>query len=132
MTTFESNIEKSIRSADYIYNLLIDFIEMEKVLPSDKMKNWKAEAESCSFTVDGLGDVGLKIVDKELFNKVKYVGFGKVPFNFYLSVLLNGNSSNGTEVQVVVDAKLNPLIKMVASSQIKKFIQMLGEAIAQH
>ncbi|MBN2165749.1 MAG: SRPBCC family protein [Marinilabiliaceae bacterium] len=132
MTSFQSSIQISHRSDSELFGLLSNFNSMEKVLPRDKLKNWQAENDSCSFFVDGLGEVGLKISGFETDRLVKYVGFGKIPFNFYLFVNLTPAVYEGTQVQVCVDAKLNPLVKMVASPQIKKFIETLVQSISAY
>ena len=132
MTTFESSRKITKRSARELYEILVDFEELGKLLPSDKLTNWYAEEDFCKFKVDGMGEVGLKIASKEQDKMIKYMGWGNVPFDFYLMILLDGETENGTLVQAIAEAKLNPLIKMVASPQINKFIESLVEAIARY
>lgn len=132
MTTFESAIKYSNRSVSELYSILIDFNELEKVIPTDKLTNWYANNDSCRFTVSGMGEVGLKIINAEPNQIVKYVGYGKVPFDFYLNIHLKTASNGQTQVQVKVEAKLNALLKMMASKQITKFVETLVDAIISY
>ena len=84
MTTFESNIKKSAHSSETIFNFLSNFDHFAEVIPQDKIKNWQSFGDSCRFTIDPVGEVGLRIVDKEAPKTLKYTGEGKTPFNFFL------------------------------------------------
>jgi len=132
MTTFESTRLKASYSDETIFSYISDFTNFEKVIPPGKVKNWSANADSCRFTVDGLGEVGLRIVKKEPFTLVQFAGDGKVPFDFYLKVNLKMIDSQVTEVYLSAEAKLNPMMKMIASNPINKFLDTLVHAIVSH
>lgn len=132
MTTFESSQHTATRPATEIYGFISDFNAISAVLPSDKVKNWQSSTDSCRFTVDGLGEVGLRISQKEPHTLVQYVGDGKVPFNFYLNVHLAENTDGQTSLHLSVEAQLNPMMKMIASGPIQNFVDKLAEAIAKH
>ncbi|MFT3740433.1 MAG: SRPBCC family protein [Breznakibacter sp.] len=132
MTTFESARYMAVRPASEIYGFISDFNAISVVLPSDKVKNWQSDADSCRFTVDGLGEVGLRISQKEPSTLVQYVGDGKVPFNFYLNVHLSDCESGGTSLYLSAQAQLNPMMKLIATGPIQNFLDKMAEAIAKH
>ena len=84
MTTFESDIKKTVHRDEKVFDFISNFNNFKELIPQDKIQDWQSTEESCRFKVDGIGDAGLKIVDKEPFKTVKYSTDGKVPFNFYL------------------------------------------------
>lgn len=132
MTNFESSRHLAEANSSDIYTFISDFTKMGAVLPADKVKNWQSTPDSCRFTVDALGEVGLRIVKAEPFSMVQYVGDGKVPFNFYLNVNLADKGDGQCEVWLSAQAKLNPMMKMVASGPVNKFLETLAAAIAKH
>ena len=132
MTQFESDIKKSTHSADVIFDFLSDFDHFGELIPKDKISNWKSTGESCSFTIDPVGEVGLRIIEKEEFKTVKYTAEGKTPFNFYLWVQLKEVAENDTRIKLTIKADMNPMIKMVASKPVKQFLEVLSEGIANY
>lgn len=132
MTTFESDIKKSTYSSETIFNFLADFDHFGDLIPKDKITNWQSNGDSCRFTIDPVGEVGLRIVEKEEFKTIKYTAEGKTPFNFFLWIQLKEVAVDDTRIKLTIKADMNPMIKMVASKPINKFLEVLSDAIAQH
>ncbi|MBI9063744.1 MAG: SRPBCC family protein [Marinilabiliaceae bacterium] len=132
MTTFESSIKKNASSQERIYSFLSDFDHFAEVIPKDKISNWQSDGDSCRFTVDPLGEVGLRIVEKESSKTIKFTAEGKVPFNFFLWIQLKEVSENDTRIKLTIKADMNPMVKMMASKPVKKFLETLADGIAAH
>ncbi|PWE01162.1 SRPBCC family protein [Marinilabilia rubra] len=132
MTRFESSVKSIPYPASRIYGMLSDFDNFESLLPSDKVKNWESQGDSCRFEVEGIGPVGLKIIDREEPKTIKFTADGKVPFNFFLWIQLKEVEDEDTKLKLTLDAELNPMIKMVAQKPLKKFLGLLADAIADH
>ncbi len=110
--------------------MLSDFDNFKEILPGDKIKNWESNGDTCRFEVEGVGPVGLKIIDREENKTLKYTADGKVPFNFFLWIQLKEANEGESKLKVTLDANLNPMIKMVAKGPLEKFIGMLADGIA--
>ncbi len=132
MTTFESAIKKSSHPAEKMFNFLADFDHFGEVIPKDKINNWQSFGDSCRFSIDPVGEVGLRIVDKEAPKVIKYTAEGKTPFNFFLWIQLKEVAEDDTRVKLTIKADMNPMIKMMASKPVKKFLEVLSDAIANH
>ncbi len=132
MTTFESDIKKALHNEEKIFSFISNFNNFKDLIPQDKVKDWESTEDTCRFKVEGIGEAGLKIVDKEPFKTVKYSTDGKVPFNFYLWVQLKQVAEKDTRIKLTIKADLNPMMKMMVSKHVKKFLNMLGDAIANH
>ena len=132
MTKFESDIKKAVHNDEKIFSFISNFNNFQDLIPQDKITDWQSTEESCRFKVDGIGDAGLKIIEKEPFKTVKYSTDGKVPFNFYLWVQLKQIEENDTRIKLTIKADLNPMMKMMVSKHVKKFLNMLGDAIANY
>lgn len=132
MTKFESDIKKSNFSSEKIYNFLSDFNHFGHLIPKDKISNWESFGDSCRFTIDPVGEVGLRIVEKEANSTIKFTGEGKTPFNFFLWIQLKELASDDTRIKLTIKADMNPMIKMMASKPINKFLEVLSDAIANY
>ncbi len=132
MTTFESEIRKSAYSSEIIFNFLSDFDHFGEVIPKDKINNWQSYGDSCRFSIDPVGEVGLRIVEKESPKVIKYTAEGKTPFNFFLWIQLKEIAEDDTRIKLTIKADMNPMIKMMASKPIKKFLEVLVDAISNH
>ncbi len=132
MTKFESDIKSALHNEEKIFTFISDFNNFKELIPQDKIKDWESTADTCRFKVDGIGEAGLKIVEKEPSKVVKYSTDGKVPFNFFLWVQLKKVSDNDTKIKLTIKADLNPMMKMMVSKHVKKFLNMLGDAIANY
>jgi len=132
MTTFESTVKKIESPQERIYSFLSDFDHFGEVIPKDKISNWQSNGDSCRFTVDPLGEVGLRIVEKEPSKTIKFTAEGKVPFNFFLWIQLKEVAENDTRMKLTIHADMNPMVKMMASKPVKKFLEALAEGIAAH
>lgn len=130
MTRFESQIKTIQHPASVVYAKLSNFDNFSAVLPADKIKNWESFGDSCRFEVDGVGPVGLKIVDREENKTIKYTADGKVPFNFFLWIQLQEKNEGESKLKITLDADLNPMIKLVAKGPLEKFIGVLADGIA--
>ncbi|MGQ1785875.1 MULTISPECIES: SRPBCC family protein [unclassified Saccharicrinis] len=132
MTKFESEIKKALHGEEKIFTFISNFNNFEDLIPQDKIKDWQSTEDTCRFKVDGIGEAGLKIVDKEPVKTVKYSTDGKVPFNFFLWVQLKQVDVNDTRIKLTLKADLNPMMKMMVGKQVDKFLNMLGDAIANY
>jgi len=123
MTRIESDKRNIDKSSEVIFNFLSDFNNFETLMP-DKVVDWKSDSDSCSFTISGLASLGMRITEKTPNTFIKIVDEGKVPFkfDFLVNIADNGNSS---EVQLIFDADLNSMLKMVAVKPLRNFLNML-------
>jgi hypothetical protein len=131
-TSFESAIKQVGYPAEAIYSLLSDFNNFEDVVHNERIKNWQSTSDTCRFSIDGVGDMGLRIVEREPFSTLKYTADGKTPFNFYLWVQIKEVATGDSRIKLTIKADMNPMMKMVASQPIQKFIDMLADTIARH
>ncbi len=129
MTKFKSNPADIRQTADHIYQFLTDFHNFEKLLP-EQVINWEATAEQCSFTIKGMADLALIMGQNQPGSKVVYQSVKPSPFDFSLMFDLLANE-NITTVQCLLSAKLNPMLKMMASRPLQNFVNLLVEKLKE-
>jgi len=131
MTEFESKIVSIRRTPEDIFRVLSDFRLFTPFIPQDKLEGWEADEESCRFTVKGIGQTGLKIIEKEPFKTVKITGDGKLPFEFFLWVQLVEAAPYDTRMKLTLKADLNVMLKMMLQKQLAEGIDSMAEQLAK-
>ncbi len=130
MTEFESKIVAIRRNSEEVFRVLSDFRQFTPFIPTDKLEGWEAQEDSCSFSVTGIGQTGLKIIDKEPFKTVKITGDGKLPFEFFLWIQLNEVAPGDTRMKLTLKAELNMMLKMMLEKKLEEGINIMAEGIA--
>ena len=129
MTEYKSNPIEIRQSSNFIYNYLSDFNNFERLLP-EQVINWSATADQCSFTIKGMADLALKMGNNKANEIIMYESTEPSPFEFNLSFILEDQQVK-TSVQAILSAKLNPMIKMMASRPLQNFVNILTEKLKE-
>ncbi len=122
---FESRKGNLTCSAQECFNFTTDLRHFEGLIPNGTINNWKAEKESCSFTVSMLGTVSVRLTGKEMYKRVVYQGDALKKNDFELILNITGDGDQPAEVNVTLNAELNPMMKMIAAKPIEQFLEML-------
>jgi hypothetical protein len=122
---FESRTGNPDCTPEEIYYFVTDLRNFKRFVPEGTITDWKADSDSCSFTVPRMGDVELAIVDREKDSHVTYRGnaLGNNKFELILHITRKPDSRAG--LKVALDAELNPMMKMIASGPIGQFLDMV-------
>lgn len=146
MTKIESDIFQINSTIGGVYAFLSDFKRVGAMISvaqqmgqgskemaqiSDKIDNLQFDEESCSFDVKGLGEMGLKIVEKQEPKLIKMGGDGRVPFDFNLWIQLLENGSYDTRLKITFQADLNVMMKMLLKGKLEKGINQLADGLSK-
>jgi carbon monoxide dehydrogenase subunit G len=131
MAKIESKVTKSEENSEKLYNFVTDFNNFEELIPADKVKNWEAEEESCSFTIDGIGSAGLRIIEKEPTKLVKISSEGSSPISFLMWIQLKEVDENDTRIKITIDPQVNMMMMTMVKKPLKQFVNMLAERMAE-
>jgi|ERR1019366_960853 carbon monoxide dehydrogenase subunit G len=126
MTKIESEKVEINNSAEKIFNYLSDFKNFEKLMPT-QVSNWSANSEECSFTINGMATIGMKIIEKIPFSKIIISSNGKVPFDFKLFIFITEKAAGSSIGQITFESDLNPMMKMMVEKPLGNFFNMLAK-----
>ena len=132
MTTFEGPVKAIPHGSEVVFGFLSDFNNFEALLPPEKVTNWESDGDSCRFAVEGIGELGLRIIEKEPYKTIKFSADGKTPFDFFLWVQLKEVNQGDTRVKLTIKAELNPMLKMVVTGPVNKFLTVVTDGIAAY
>ncbi|NLZ95936.1 MAG: SRPBCC family protein [Bacteroidales bacterium] len=132
MTEFESQIKKIPFSDEMIFRVLSDLSKLEHMkdkLPEDKLKDFWCTPNSCSFSVDPVGEVTFDVIDREPNKTIKFKAQG-LPFEVNAWIQLVSKGENDTRMKLTLRAKLNPFIKPMVNAPLTEGIEKASEMIA--
>ncbi|MCU0455782.1 MAG: hypothetical protein MUE74_05720 [Bacteroidales bacterium] len=124
-STFESRTARVGCSAEELYRFLTDIRNFEQFIPSGRFSDIRIERDTCTFSVNMLGKVNLRIGEQREFSEVVYSGNAMQVNDFSLSVKFSDTGSGQSEVRLAAQAHLNPFLKMLAAEPVKNFLETL-------
>lgn len=130
MGKIESKITKSEHSEEKLYAFVTNFNNFQNLIPEDKIKNWQSDGDSCSFTIDGIGSAGLKIIEREPCKLVKITSEGSSPVNFLMWIQLKQVSENDTRIKITIDPQVNMMMMTMVKKPLKEFVDMLADRMS--
>lgn len=129
MSKIESKTGKISHSDQKIYTFLSDFNNIENLIPKDKVNNWQSDSESCSFSIAGIGDAGLRFIEKIEYSLLKISSEGKSPVSFLMWIQLKSLEENDTAVKITIDPQVNPIMMGMIKGPLKEFVDMLVDRL---
>ena len=129
MQEYISKQQQIFRSAAQIFPLISNFTLLTPAV-QDKVEEWQATEERCSFKVKGF-TVGLRIEEKLENKHIKVVGDGgNVPMDFAFWVQLHQVDACDTRLRLVLHAELNMMMKMMIGSKLQQALDQIADGIA--
>ncbi|MDR0790864.1 MAG: SRPBCC family protein [Bacteroidales bacterium] len=127
----ESKVVDITKSAEEIFEFLADFTRFSLLLP-DKVENWTATKERCSFTIKGLTDFGMKITDLKPHNTIIISNDEDVqmPVKFTFTWHLTPQTSS-CQVQACFDLNVNPMMAMMIKKPFGEFVNALVDKLKE-
>lgn len=127
MTTLQSDSVTVAKTAAEVYEFLSDFNHFKDLMP-EQVTNWQSTENECSFTIAGMASLGMKLAEKVPHSLIKAVRHGSAPFDFTLSCKIEDKGA-ACNVQLVFDADLNPMLKMMAERPLTNFLNILVDRL---
>lgn len=108
---------------------MADSLEMNKI--SDKIEGTRFTDDACYVTLKDMGEMAVKIVEKEELKLIKLGGDGAVPFEFNLWIQLLENGPYDTRLKLTFQGELNMMMKMLLKNKLEKGINQLAEGLTR-
>ncbi len=128
MATFQSKQVSLNTNNITAYTFLSDFRNFGTVMP-EQIKDWQATENSCSFTIPNMANIQMSIKEKIEGQKISIIPDASFAFPFELSCNFNAISDNTSNVTIIFDANINPMMSMMVSKPLQNFVDLLAEQI---
>ena len=129
MEKYESKQVRINRSAETVYGLASNFNNFTSVL-EDKVEDWHATEDTCSFKVKGF-NLSLQIAEKEEPTMIKVTGGDNSPLPFTFWMQLKEMAPDDTRMKLTLHAELPMMVKMMVGSKLREGIDQMAERIAE-
>ena len=129
MSLIESQAVTINKSDEEIFNFISDFTNFASLMPP-QVQDVKITQDSCSFSIQGMPTINLKIYERTPFSSVKMKAEdGKLPF--ILSCSLESVNETQCIAQFHFEAELNPMMKMMVAKPLGNFLNLLSEKLKE-
>src|SRR5574344_1080833 len=132
MAKIESKEVEINSPKEKIFNFLSDFTNFSLLVP-DKVENWKATKEKCSFKVTGLTDFGMEISNKTPFTSIVIVNDKDIssPFPFTFNWEFDSINDSKTKVRSFFNLDINPMMSMMVKKPLQNFMDVLVDKLKE-
>jgi carbon monoxide dehydrogenase subunit G len=117
-------------SIQEVFSFLRDVSNLYHLLPLDKIKDWEASTEHCSFKVQGGIIIPMEFLSENQPNQLVLKSGVKSPFPFTLTVNLN-QVEDQTEGQLIFDAKVSKMIQLVAEKPLRNLFNTMASKLTE-
>jgi carbon monoxide dehydrogenase subunit G len=134
MSDYKSPLTPVKASNTEVFQFLGNFNNFENLMPKEQVTNWQSTEDSCSFTVQGMGELGLMISEKIPESKIVIVpDAGKpLPIKFNLVCEMKALAEKETEVLIRIDADLPPMIALMAGRPLQNLVNILAQRLQEY
>lgn len=132
MTQFESSIKTIPYSQESVYAKISDLSNLEAIkdkVPADKISNMAFDADSLSFSISPIGNITLRIVEREPYKCVKFEAEkSPVPFNLWIQLV--PTNDNECKMKLTIRAEINPFIKGMIQKPLQEGLEKIAEMLS--
>lgn len=132
MVKIESKKVELNRNVEFVYEYLSDFTHFS-MMANDKIENFKATQDRCSFTVKGMTDMGLKIIARVPNESITISNDtdipSSMPLNFLIIFEFERVEPYLTKAVVKMELDANPMIAMMVKKPLEKFVNSLADGM---
>ena len=130
MTKYKSQKTKITAGDSEVFGFLSDFRNLKDLMPP-QVVNWQATIDTCSFTIQGLASLDMKMESNKPFSNVHVVSHGDNPVDYTLDYNITSLDEENCIVTVEFEADLNPFVKMVASKPLQNLVDLMAQRLQE-
>ena len=129
MQEYISKQQQILRPAEQIYTVISRFDNLTPAL-ADKVEEWQATEDTCSFKVQGF-TVNLQMIEKVEHKLIKVTGADGSPMDFTFWLQLGSAAETDTRMRIVLDVELPMMMKMMVGKKLAGAVDQIAEKIAE-
>lgn len=132
MTNFESSVKVIPFAQERVYEKLSDLNNLEALkdrLPEDKVKGVSFDTDTISFNVDPVGQLTLKIIEREPSKCIKFETTNSpLPFNMWIQIV--STSDQECKLKVTIGMEINPFMKTMVQKPLQEGLEKMADMLA--
>ena len=132
MSQYESSVKCIPYPQESVYAKLEDLNNIEGIkdrLPQDKIKDLTYSRDEASVNVPPLGNVTLRVIDREEPKCIKLeVAGSPIPVLIWIQIIPNGEGAS--KMRVVAKAEINFMLRSMIEKPLKEGLEKIAEALS--
>ncbi|GAE84541.1 hypothetical protein [Bacteroides reticulotermitis] len=132
MNKFESEVKTLSYGQERVYEKLSDLSNVEKIkdhLPQDKVKDMSFDTDTLSFNAAPLGQMTLKIVEREPCSCIKLESINSpLPFNLWIQLV--PVTEEECKIKITIGLEINPFMKAMIQKPIQEGLGKMVDMLA--
>lgn len=132
MTKFESSVKVIPYAQERVYDKLADLSNLESLkdrLPEDKVKGMSFDTDTLSFNVDPVGQLTLKIIEREPHKCIKFeTTTSPLPFNMWIQIVASADEE--CKIKVTIGLEINPFMKAMVQKPLQEGLEKMVDMLA--
>lgn len=132
MSQYESSVKRIPYPQERVYTKLEDLNNIEGIkdrLPQDKIKDLTYSRDEATVNVPPLGNVTLRIIDREAPKCIKMeVAGSPMPVTIWIQVIPDGDTAS--KMRVVAKAEINFMLRSMIEKPLKEGLEKIAEALS--
>lgn len=114
-----------------VFSFLRDVSNLHHLLPLDKIKDWEASSEHCSFKVQGGIIIPMEYLSDDSPHQLVLKSGAKSPFPFTLTVKLE-DLDKQTKGNLIFDAQVSKMIQLIAEKPLRNLFETMAQKLTEH
>lgn len=132
MDQYESSVKCIPFPQERVYAKLEDLNNLEAIkdkLPADKVKDFTYSHDEVSATIPPLGNITIKVVDREVPKCIKLEAVGSpIPANMWIQIIPDGDAAS--KLRVVMRTELNFMIRPMVEEPLKDGLEKMAQVLS--
>ena len=132
MPKFESSVKVIPYGQERVYNKLADLSNLEAIkdrLPEDKVKDISFDTDTLSFSVAPVGQLTLKIIDREPDKCIKFETVNSpLPFNMWIQIA--PVAVEECKLKITIGMELNPFMKTMVQKPLQEGLEKMADMLS--
>ena len=121
----ESTVGKIAENEDKVFAFLSDLRNLESLVPKENLISCEFNEDRCKLGIAGIGEIELKLLDKEPNKLIKLGSGSDSAYSFTLWIQLKQTAEKDTRARLTLQAELNPFLQVMAKNPLQKFVNTL-------
>ncbi|WP_339736096.1 hypothetical protein [uncultured Sunxiuqinia sp.] len=143
LSKYTSEIKFIDHNEEIVFNHLSNFEHLSQYIndgllqkvsqkvPQINITNFESDQDSCRFSVGGMGQSEIRIIDREPFKTIKLQSSGSLPVEFTFWIQLMPVNANQTKMKLTLHAEMGMMIKMMAGNKLEEGINQLADMLTR-
>ncbi|WP_066756003.1 hypothetical protein [Crocinitomix algicola] len=130
-TKIDSNKVIINANQETVFTYLTDFNNIKELLPQDKISDWKATTEECSFKIQNAAVIPLVKDTVEPNGKINIKSGENAPFPFTLEVFIEEQPDNKSQAYLKFEGEINAFLKMMVVKPLTNLFNYMADRIQE-